>query len=58
MKNIIIVLLISVFCSGCGSSPFWSPEWDKAETERKQYQELQKQTLALERIATAIEEYR
>ena len=56
MKNLIIVLLV-LACSGCGRA-FWAPDWDKAETERKQFEELQRQTLALERIATAIEEAR
>ena len=54
MKKLILLVLVSLICSGCSRS-FWSPNWDKAETEKKQLNELQKQTKALERIAEAIE---
>ena len=54
MRNLFIVMLCVCLC-GCGGRSFWAPEWDKAETERKQFEELQKQTTALERIADALE---
>lgn len=52
--KLILLALVVVFLSGCSKS-FWMPDIDKAETERKQFQELQRQNVLLERIANAIE---
>ena len=52
--NKIFLISIVLLLSGCSRS-FWAPGWDKAETERQQYEQLQKQNVTLERIATALE---
>ena len=54
MNKIICMLLILGLCSGC-SRAYWSPNWDKAETERSQLAQQELQTKALERIANSLE---
>jgi len=54
MNKIICMLLILGLCSGC-SRAYWSPNWDKAETERNQLAQQELQTKALERIANSLE---
>ncbi len=52
--RIVVVLMILLACSGCGRA-FWMPDWDKAETERLQYQMLERETVALEKIADSLQ---
>lgn len=54
MNKLIGMLLIMGFCSGC-SRAYWSPNWDKAETERSQLAQQELQTKALEKIANSLE---
>lgn len=51
MKKVLMVALL-VSMAGCGTI---NPSWNKAITEKKQLEELKKQTVSLERIATALE---
>ena len=54
MKKITVIFLM--FClTGC-SRAMWFSDWDKAETERKQYKALIEQNEYYERIAIALEE--
>ena len=54
MKKIIFVSLLAILLSGCGTRSFWAPDWDKAETEKKQHEQLIRQTKALESIAESL----
>ncbi len=54
MNKIICMLLILGLCSGC-SRAWWSPNYDKALTERDQLVAQERQSKALERIANSLE---
>ena len=56
MKKLILILVSCFILTGCGSRAFWAPNWDKAETERRQAELLERQTIAIEKIAKILEE--
>lgn len=53
-KQILIIFFLCFSLTGC-SRAFWASDWDKAETERIQANFLERQTIAIEKIATLLE---
>ena len=51
MKKLLLVIFSCFLLAGCGTRAFWFSNWDKAETERKQADLLERQTIAIEKIA-------
>ena len=49
------ILIVAVMCGAGCTRAFWNPETDKAVSQRKQVELMERQAVALERIAAAVE---
>jgi len=55
MQKLLIIFVSCFLLAGCNRA-FFMPDWDKAETERQQAGLLERQTIAIEKIAKILEE--